>query len=169
MDGIADVEIINYELPVSDVPVISKSTVIPAHINIGVELVDDKKKFSKVKTKKKQPKLKKFNSSFETYECTVDDVKKPQSNIFPIYSPSSRYWMFHECGRRVTYETFNSLAEENFSYSFLWLLRECACMLRVERRDLYFELMIVETALCCLFDDESYAQKAPIALFANEW
>lgn len=169
IDGLADsVETVTYQLPVSDLPTISKSTTIPAYVDVSVRIDDDQYKYGGV-GRPKLPRCKKFQPAYTLSDSASSGEKKVHSMPLRMFNPSSQYWFFHEGGRYMSCEQFNAMSEEVLSNSFLWLLRECASVLRVDKKDLYLELVHVESVLCCLYDDDSYAEKAPIALYPNEW
>lgn len=79
-----------------------------------------------------------------------------------------RYWCFHECHKKMAVEEFDQLAFNNLPSSFLWLLRECASMLRATPKELYFELMFVEIMLSRLYP-ENFRQRVTMKVDESEW
>lgn len=81
---------------------------------------------------------------------------------------SQRYWCFHECHKNTSNDEFEQMALSNFPRSFLWLLKECASMLRASAKELYLELIFVEIMLSRLYP-EKIKMKDAILVQINEW
>lgn len=148
----------------SALPVVSKTTVIPAYVATPVDVIDDPPRTTKGKTKYERCKKFRFYS-----QSFVNSEPSSVREVFKIYNPSKEYWFFHECHRGISNEHFNELAETNFSDSFFWLLKELAYMVKSDLKDLYLELMIIESVLYSLLAESEYSSRCSVNLYANEW
>lgn len=80
---------------------------------------------------------------------------------------ASPHWCFHECSV-LKIEEFENLAGKVLPRSFRWLLRECAAMLRIDAKELYCELILVESVLYRLYAKEDL-KKSFVKINTNEW
>lgn len=167
-----EVNLIKYKKPEEIVPVLSRTTIPSPYVPTSVQIEEDEEKFqvnrknSTVKCKTFYPEVNVFNTKSNRF---VSKKKNCSKDGFKIFKPYSRYWFFHEFHRRISVEEFNSLIEENLSKSFLWLLKQCAVMLRVDLKELYLELVQVESVLCKEYFNENYSKQIPLKVYPNEW
>ena len=83
--------------------------------------------------------VKKKDSPPERSSTSSNESERLTLNI-----PNSQYWMFHVNARKMSYEEFENTVMKNITFSFQWLLRECARTVRMGLRDLYAEMVDIE-------------------------
>lgn len=108
-----------------------------------------------------------ISSQPEIYKPEFDLERGSRSSSIKIFR-SLRYWCIHEFYKKITVEEFDQLAINNFPSSFLWLLRECASMLRASPKELYFELIFVEIMLSRLYP-EKFVKKSAMRIDKSQW
>ncbi|XP_065224068.1 TATA box-binding protein-associated factor RNA polymerase I subunit B [Planococcus citri] len=166
VDGIAEVDTKSYKDEESDIPILSKSTTVPAYAPTKVRVIDDESA-GRNRSVHRPQKCKNFKYTFESFE----DLE-PQSNSadsFKIYNPAAQYWFFHEYSRSTSNEQFKELSENNLSESFNWLLKELANMVISDVKDLYEELATIEAVMYSMFVEGDYSYQCPFTVYPLEW
>ena len=136
--------------------------VVPAHIPTPVLIEEDS---DDLFSKNSLGRLKKFRSKFTFLEPMIFK----NDSLFKLHYPSTNYWVFDSIDRSMKNETFNKIASENFSDSFLWLLKECSRIVRCSLLDLFTELVIIERVYDILFADGVIGSYNKINIFPKEW
>ena len=156
-----------YEEPTPNVPQLSsKNKSIPAHISTPVRVVDDCSVATPIEEAKR---TQKFAAGFKCFnECKNEGGE--EGLPIKLYHPASKYWFLHHLAGKMTDEKFKENARKQLSVSFLYLLTECARVLRCDLRSLYQELAHIEFTYATLFgDDPEYCAGSPFVLLPPEW
>lgn len=101
------------------------------------------------------------------YENNSESAGQYQNDDLKIYKASS-YWYFHQCSV-LSIQDFEALAKKSFPRSFLWLLCECATMLRSDVKELYSELILVENVIHRLYIKQAMNKSFVRTIPMNEW
>lgn len=91
--------------------------------------------------------LSRFDASI--YQNDTESASQSEKNDLKIHE-ASPYWLFlHK--RTFWASEFLDLAQMKFPRSFVWLLCECATILRSDAKILYLELLVVERQMRSLY------------------
>lgn len=142
------------------------TTHLPPKHSVDIDFTDDLIDSSKID--RYGSRLKKSSEITEGIYETPTVVNGSEKSTLDVHMQFRNYVFYHGFSKHHAIDQFDELMERKFSSSFSWLLKECSAMINAECKDLYVELMRIESTVYKKFVDKKYSPSS-IKFNNEEW